>query len=143
MKFLEAVEEFQKLEENKDKIVIARCGAFMVAVGKDAVFLNKLLQLNVACIKPGICKVGISVTYTLKYADKLENLGYGYAIYDYDYKNKKFQRKYSFEGKENLEVNKNIGCSNCKYYKEHEIFDNIDIFKVLRKREEERLKRKV
>lgn len=142
MKFLETVEEFQELEENKGKIVIARCGVFMVAVGKDAVLLNKILHLNVACIKPGICKVGIPVTYTLKYADKLESMGYGYVIYDYNYKNKKFQRKYSFEGKENTESEKNIGCKNCKFYKEHEILDNVDIFDILKKREEERTKKK-
>lgn len=142
MKFLEAVKEFQKLEENKGKIVMARCGVFIVAVGKDAVFLNKILHLNVACIKPGICKVGIPVTYTLKYADKLESMGYGYVIYDYDYQNKKFQRKYSFEGKENTESEKNIGCKNCKYCKKHENLDNVDIFDILKKREEERTKKK-
>ena len=144
MKFLEAVKEFQKLEENKGKIVMARCGVFIVAVGKDAVFLNKILHLNVVCIKPGICKVGIPVTYTLKYADKLESMGYGYVIYDYDYdyQNKKFQRKYSFEGKENTESEKNIGCKNCKYCKKHENLDNVDIFDILKKREEERTKKK-
>ena len=131
MKFLEAVKEFQKLEENKGKIVMARCGVFIVAVGKDAVFLNKILHLNVVCIKPGICKVGIPVTYTLKYADKLESMGYGYVIYDYDYQNKKFQRKYSFDGKENTESEKNIGCKNCKYCKKHENLDNVDIFDIL------------
>ena len=142
MKFLEAVKEFQKLEENKGKIVMARCGVFIVAVCKDAVFLNKILHLNVVCIKPGICKVVIPVTYTLKYADKLESMGYGYVIYDYDYQNKKFQRKYSFDGKENTESEKNIGCKNCKYCKKHENLDNVDIFDILKKREEERTKKK-
>ena len=40
MKFLDAVEEFQKMEENKGKVLLARCGVFMVAIGKDAIFLQ-------------------------------------------------------------------------------------------------------
>ena len=62
MKFLEIVEEFQKLEENKGKVLLARCGVFMTAIGKDAIFLHKVLKLNVTCIKPGICKAGIPVS---------------------------------------------------------------------------------
>ena len=45
MRFLEIVEKFQKLEENKGKVLLARCGVFMVAIGKDAIFLNKVLKL--------------------------------------------------------------------------------------------------
>jgi len=51
MKFVEIVEKFQNLEENKGKVLLARCGVFMVAIGKDAIFLNKVLKLNVTCIK--------------------------------------------------------------------------------------------
>ena len=92
MKFVEIVEEFQKLEENKGKVLLARCGIFMVAIGKDAIFLNKVLKLNVTCIKPGICKAGIPVSHTFKYTDLMESMGYSYVIYDYDSKNKKFER---------------------------------------------------
>lgn len=142
MKFLDAVEEFQKLEENKGKVLLARCGVFMVAIGKDAIFLNKVLKLNVTCMKTGICRVGIPVTHTLKYADLMEKMGYSYVIYDYDSKNKEFERKFVFEGNDNPEEDKNIGCSNCKYYKEHGSFDNVYIFDVLEEREKERLKKK-
>ena len=39
------------------------------------------------------------------------------------------------------EAEKCIDCKNCKYYKEHGSFDNIDIFDILAKREQERLKK--
>ena len=59
----------------------------MVAIGKDAIFLNKVLKLKVTCMKKQLCKVGIPVTYTLKYADILEEMG---LIYDYNSKAKEF-----------------------------------------------------
>ena len=142
MKFVEIVEEFQKLEENKGKVLLARCGVFMVAIGKDAIFLNKVLKLNVTCIKQGICKAGIPVSHTLKYTELMEKMGYSYVIYDYDSKNKKFERKYSFEGTDNPEIAKCMDCKNCKYYKDHGSFDNVYIFDILEQRERERLEQK-
>lgn len=140
MKFLQVVENLQKEPENKGKVVLARCGVFMVAIGKDAIFLHKVLRLKVTCMKSGICKTGIPVTHTLKYADLLEKLGYGYAIYDYDSTTKRFEKKYSFEGNTNPEAEKCMDCRNCKYYKEHRSFDNIYIFDILEQREKERNK---
>ena len=72
----------------------------------------------------------------------MEKMEYSYVIYDYDHKNKKFERKYSFEGNNNPETEKNIGCKNCKYYKEHGSFDNVYIFDILEQREKERLEKK-
>ena len=93
MKFLEMVEALQEEERNKNKIVLVRCGVFFVAIGKDAILLHEILGLNVTCIKPGICKVGIPITGCMKYTDRLEKLGYGYTLYDYDSKNKKVESK--------------------------------------------------
>ena len=138
MKFSEIVEKFQNIEENKGKVIFARCGAFMVAIGKDAIFLNKVLKLNVSCLKSGVCKVGIPVTYTLKYANMLEDMGYGFTAYDYDHKTKEFKLKYSFNGTPNPEKARCLDCKNCKYYKEHGMLDNIDIFDILAQRERER-----
>ena len=138
MKFAEIVEEFQNSEENKGKVVLARCGVFLVAIGKDAIFLHKILKLNVTCLKSGICKAGIPVSHTLKYTDVMEKMGYSYVIYDYESKTKKFDKKYVFEGNNNPETAKSMDCKNCKYYKEHGSFDNIYIFDILEQREKEK-----
>lgn len=135
MKFANIVEEFQKRKENKGRVILARCGVFMVAIGKDAIFLHKVLKLKVTCLKSGVCRTGIPVSYTLKYADLMEEMGYSYAIYDYDSKNKKFELKYSFDGNPNPETDKCMDCKNCKYYKKQGSFDNIYIFDILEQRE--------
>ena len=38
MKFVQKVKELKK--ENKGKIVLVRCGIFVIATGKDAILLN-------------------------------------------------------------------------------------------------------
>ena len=111
----------------------------MVALGKDAIFMHKVLKLKVTCLRQGVCKAGIPVTHTLKYADLLEKMGYSYVIYDYDSKNKKFNKIYSYKGNDNPETAKCMECKNCKYYKEHGSFDNVYIFDILEQREKERL----
>ena len=83
MKFLEMVEDLQKEEKNQNKIILVKCGVFFVAIGKDTILLHERLGLNVTCIKPGICKVGIPLSNGIKYTDELEKVGYGY-IYFFD-----------------------------------------------------------
>lgn len=142
MKFLEMVEDLQKEEKNQNKIILVKCGVFFVAIGKDAILLHEILGLNVTCIKPSICKVGIPISNCIKYTDKLENLGYGYTLYDYNSKNKKVEAKYEFKGKANTETEKNMGCRDCKYYQKQCLYDNIYIFDILeeRKRKQEEQK---
>lgn len=137
MKFAKIVEEFQNREENKGKVILARCGVFMVAIGKDAIFLHKVLRLKVTCLKSGVCKTGIPVSHTLTYADLMEKMGYSYAIYDYDSENKKCELKYTFNGTPNPEREKCMDCKNCKYYKKHGSFDNIYLFDLLEQRQKE------
>ena len=45
MKYTEIIEKLQK--EEKGKIIIVKCGAFFVSLGKDAVILHKLLGLKI------------------------------------------------------------------------------------------------
>ena len=134
MKFLEMVEDLQKRE---NKIILVKCGIFFVAIGRDAVFLNKILNLNVICIKPGICKVGIPISNIFKYTDKLEKNGYGYVLYDYNSKNKQIEKKYIFEGNFNKKLEKNLGCRNCKNYQKQCQYENIYIFDILEERKKE------
>ena len=49
MKFLKRIEKIKS--ENEDKIVLARCGLFVVAVGNDARILSKEFGLKKTCIK--------------------------------------------------------------------------------------------
>ena len=77
MKFLEIVKKLQK--ENSGSIVLVRCGAFFVAVGKDAVILSEKLNLKVTCITRRTCKIGIPI----EYIKKLENIGFSFVIYNY------------------------------------------------------------
>lgn len=51
MNFLKIVEEIQKEEGNKGKLVMVKCGVFFVGIGKDAIALNKILGLKLTCIK--------------------------------------------------------------------------------------------
>ena len=46
MRFNQKVKELKKLEENKGKMVLVRCGIFVIATGKDAILLNKLSSSN-------------------------------------------------------------------------------------------------
>ena len=74
MKFTEILEDLKKKEENINKIVIAKCGAFLIAIGNDAKLLNEKLGLKLNCLKPGLCKIGIPVSGFIRYMDKLERL---------------------------------------------------------------------
>ena len=54
--------------KNKGKIVFVNAGNFYIAMGKDAVLLNKLLGLKTSCMKTEICKVGFPITALEKYS---------------------------------------------------------------------------
>ena len=56
-------------EKNKGKIVFCNTGNFYVAIGKDAVILNRLLDLKVSCFKPEVCKVGFPINSLEKYLE--------------------------------------------------------------------------
>lgn len=56
-------------EKNRGKIVFCNAGNFYVAIGKDAVILNRLLDLKVSCFKPEVCKVGFPINSLEKYLE--------------------------------------------------------------------------
>lgn len=137
MKFINLLEELQSQEENKDKIILAKCGAFFVAIGKNAVFLNQYIGLKLTCAKPNLCKVGIPVNSIMKYMDMLEMLDYTFLIYDYNKENKKLVLKYKYFGHKKIEENYEAECEGCEYYKDHGFSNNINIFEILEKRHKE------
>ena len=48
-------------KKNDGKIVICNMGNFYISIGKDAILLNRLINLKVSCFKPEICKVGFPI----------------------------------------------------------------------------------
>ena len=54
--------------KNKGKIVICNAGNFYIAIGKDAILLNCLLDLKLSCLKAEICKVGFPISSLEKYS---------------------------------------------------------------------------
>lgn len=132
MKFLKRIEKIKL--ENEDRIVLARCGVFVVAVGNDARILSKEFGLKKTCMKKGVCKVGIPASYALKYLKLIEDKGYSYLLYDYDKNTKELVEKYRYIGTNKVEEI-SIDCTSCENYKEQDV---IDIFELLRKKEEKK-----
>lgn len=142
MKFLKAVEQLQQNTENKGKIVIVRCGAFFVAIGKDALILNKILGFKVTCMRKNLCKVGIPINSILRYSEILENKGYSFLLYDYDKEKNEYTLKYSFIGKTAQEVNDCFECGQCQYNKYKTDYEEIDIFDLLKNRQKQQTNNK-
>ena len=94
MRFAKKVKELKNKEENKGKLVLVRCGIFVIATGEDAILLNKLYGLKVTCFEEDVCKVGMPVSFILKYLELIEEEGYGYVLYDYGKDSKELVEKY-------------------------------------------------
>lgn len=134
MKFSERIEEIKNMEENKGKIILVRCGIFVIAIGNDAILLNELYGLKVTCFKENVCKVGIPVSSVLKYLDLIEDQGYSYVLYDYGKNTKELIVQYKFEGKENIKEACCKKCKECSNYKENSNYNNINIYELLEQR---------
>lgn len=134
MKFSERVEEIKNDKENEGKIVLVRCGIFVIAIGNDAILLNELYGLKVTCFKDYVCKVGIPVSFVLKYLDLIEEKGYGYVLYDYGKSTKELVKRYNFEGAKNTETKTCKSCRDCTNYKGGCQYSNINIYEILEQR---------
>ena len=71
-------------EENKGRIVFCNNGSFYVAIGNDAILLNKVLDLQLSCMKTGLCKVGFPIEALEKYTGLLIKSGYSFVVYDFN-----------------------------------------------------------
>ena len=96
------------------KIIMIACGAFYIAVGADAVILNKELRLKTTCAKTRICKVGVPKSSIDKYKEKLDELGYSYIIFDYDKDKKELSKIFEGNGKKKKIEDFNKGCNCCE-----------------------------
>ena len=137
MKFSKRIEELKNKEENKGKIVLVRCGIFVIAIGNDAILLNRLYGLKVTCFKENICKVGMPVSFVLKYLDLIEEKGYSYVLYDYGKDTKELVAQHRFEGEINTEESSCKQCKECPNYKGNS-YSTINIYELLEQRKAEK-----
>ena len=101
-------------EENKGRIVLCNNGGFYVAVGNDAILLNKVLGLNLSCMGKGLCKVGFPIDALEKYTGLLIKTGYSFIVYDFNSEKEDLVIIISCKGKRfNLETARNK-CFTCE-----------------------------
>ena len=137
MKFSKRIEEIKNKEENTGKIVLIRCGIFFIAIGNDAILLNELYGLKVTCFKENVCKIGIPVSFLLKYLELIEQKGYGYILYDYEKETKELIFQYKYEGQKNTEKQTCKNCKECANYKGCS-YSNINIYELLNQKKAEK-----
>ncbi len=101
-------------KKNHGKIVICNMGNFYISIGKDAILLNRLINLKVSCFKPEICKVGFPINSLEKYTDLLVQKRYSYIVYYFDQEKEELQILEDYEGKYNNNLKEqNINCYIC------------------------------
>lgn len=115
MDFFEMVIRLKIIYENK--IVIISCGAFFIAIGEDAILLNRELGLKLNCMRKNVCKIGIPKNSMHKYVGKLNKTEYGYVILDYDREKQEIIKICEKIGKGKSTIKYNINCHNCENYK--------------------------
>lgn len=118
MSFTKMVKILQ--EKNQDKIIICNLGNFYIAVGKDAIILNKIAKLRIGCTQVGTCKVGFPKTSLEKYTEIIKENDYSYIVYDFNRETNDIILRESYVGKNTVTIkNNNKGCSKCKNNTSH------------------------
>ena len=119
MKFLKVVEKLQ--EKNEGYIVIIKNGVFFVGIGKDAILMNKILDLKLVCMKEGLCKVGFIGRSLEKYINLLSLSGKAFVIYEYNKKvPEETKQIFRFSGEKVYETRCSLDCEKCSNKKESE-----------------------
>ena len=112
MKFYEMIKILQN--KNNGRIVICNNGGFYIALGRDAITMNKILDLKLICHKNEVCKVGFPKTSLEKYTGELIKEGYGYVVYDFDNEKEEIKLVEIYKGENiNKEIRENVECSSC------------------------------
>ena len=113
MKFGEMVKILQRREEGY--IVLINSGKFYVARGKDAILLNKELDLKLVCMEKQVCKVGFPKETLEKYMKILKRKRYSYIVYNFDRNLNKLEIITKYEGKiKSLGKEEKRDCIMCK-----------------------------
>lgn len=116
MKFCEEVEKLQR--ENEGSVILVKSGIFFVAIGKDAVILNRELDLQLTCMKKELCKVGFLVKNAEKYIEIMKSKEISFKMYIIDVKKGKIEKLLENIGKNMKEVKANVNCSKCSRKKD-------------------------
>lgn len=120
MKYVDLLESLQKKKENEGHIVMMKNGLFFIGIGKDAIILNKLLNLKCVCMRENLCKAGFQIRSVEKYIKELKKLNKSFVIYNYDKENQQEDEIIRFQS-ENVFENRNcLECKNCNNKKETE-----------------------
>ena len=125
MKYIELIEKLQK--ENKNHIILMKNGIFFIAIGKDAIELNKLLDLQLTCMREGLCKVGFQIKSLEKYIQKLKNTKKSFLVYTYDKNTKKEEKIFEYTNEPAIETRCCNDCKKCNKRKlsEEEIIERV------------------
>lgn len=124
---------FELQEKYPQDVILIKNGIFFVAVGKDALFLNKELKLNCTCFGNQICKVGFLEKSSESYINRMKELGISFKMYVLT-NNKDEELIYENKGNlDNKYILKSVGCDNCNKKKASDE-DIIEKIKVLNKR---------
>ena len=147
-----------ELLQAKDKgcIILINSGSFYIARGKDAVLLNRLLELKVSCLEAEICKVGFPINSLEKYTKLIEEKQYSYIVYNFDNQNAKLKKIQEYKGKKlNEEKEDKLNCYICrntvKMYKKTDkyiqavadLYEQEEIEEKEKNKEKEKLKSKI
>lgn len=123
---------FELQEKYPQDVILIKNGIFFIAVGKDALFLNKIINLKCTCFGNEICKVGFLVKSAELYIEKMKKTGISFKMYLLD-SNK--EEELIFENKGNLDkpyILKSIGCDKCNKKKASDE-DIIEKLKIMNK----------
>ena len=95
-------------QKNKGKIVFCNTGNFYIAIGKDAVLLNNLIDLKLSCLKQEICKVGFPINALEKYTELIAEKEYSYIVYFFNQEKEEQEIIMQYEGKNNNEIKEKV-----------------------------------
>lgn len=104
-------------QKNKGKIVFCNTGNFYIAIGKDAVLLNNLIDLKLSCLKQEICKVGFPINALEKYTELIDEKEYSYIVYFFNQEKEEMEIIMQYEGKNNNEIKEKVNWKS-KFYLE-------------------------
>lgn len=124
MKFGEGIKKLK--EYNEGYIIMAKSGIFYVAIGNDAIVLQKEFELRPICFGKNICKCVVNIEKIKIFTKRLDDKKYKYIVYDYIKGEElaleeQFVERYRQDEGMNIEKTKyKVDCKNCWYNKRKE-----------------------